>query len=250
VKVVATEDAIQTERTKHHAIVETSAKRNKTNLINAEKGLTSKFSNTKRRTRCSSLDANCPLSAGRLPSTSSSTSSQSLYNCCHQVSVVVVTNEQITSTATSQNNIPEHSTIISQHCEKGNVKDISCPVFKDSEILANNSIELKEVRPNIPTDIPIDSNQSDNHDKLHTIESNIQINKISNVKSDKDLAIVGLENTDNVGEIMGNVAFANEISCQYIDSEDPVDSEEDVFCEDNAVKDSNSCVDKQYLVFK
>lgn len=244
-KVVATEDAILTERTKHHAIVETSANGNKTNLINAEKALTPKFSNTKRRARCSSLDANCPLSAGRLPSTSSSTSSQSLYNCCHQVSVVVVTNEQITSTTNSQNNIPERSTIISQHREAGNVKDISCQVFDDSEILANNSIELKEVRPNITTDIPVDSNQSDNHDKLHTVESNIQNNdKISNVESDEDPAIIGLENTDNVRGIMGNIAFANEISCQYIDSEDPVDNEEDVFCEDNAVTDSNSCVDK------
>jgi len=156
--------------------------------------------------------------------------------------VVVFTNEQITSTANSQNIISEHKTIISQHCEVGNVKDISCHGFEDSEALAPNSIELKEMRCNITTDSPIGSNQSDNHNKLHTVESNIQNNEISNVESDKHPAIVGLKNSDNDREIMGNVPFVNEISCQYIDSEDPFNSEEEVFCEDNAVTDSNLCL--------
>jgi len=48
VKVVAAENEILTERRKHHAIVETSANRIKTNLINAEKVLPCRFSNTKK----------------------------------------------------------------------------------------------------------------------------------------------------------------------------------------------------------
>jgi len=155
----------------------------------------------------------------RLVSTSSSTSSQSLTNCCQYVSVVV-TNEQ--TAMDRENNITCHTNLSNQFAHDNVILDPN-----DSRIpnKMNNSIELMH-NDSIDKDIPSDvTNFSCNHDKVDNQPVIIEHDEKS--ESNMDEADIVLQNHKEYVNVKqsDSVAFTDESCIQYIDSEESVDNE-------------------------
>lgn len=203
----------------------------------------SKSSKVKRKPRHGISEGNI-FSVGRLPSTSSSTSNQSLSNCCHYVSVVV-TNEQ--AAMNSDNNITCHTNVSKQFAVES-INDIFCPE-EDSQISGkvDNSIELTDKYSNC-MDVPSDViNLSGNHDAVHTPKVIIKYNKNSDtdyIKTVDDM----VSKTSDAGNLSAveddDVAFTDETCNQYIDSEESVTNEEVKGEDQDSLSRSNSFVNE------